>query len=733
MKTWMLGALGLFGTGLLAGTALAEPPRALPAGQAPQDTRLGALRTLDDYAPFMPVADAEAWQKRSAALKRQVLVATGLWPMPPRTPLNAEVYGKVERDDYTVEKVHFESIPGHYVTGSLYRPKGDAKQKRPAVLCPHGHWAEGRFHDHGEAGVRKEIEQGAERFERGGRTPLQARCVQLARMGCVVFIYDMEGYADSVQLPHRAGVRREMNDADEWGFFSPQAELRLQNMMGLQTWNSIRAADFITALPDVDASRLAVTGASGGGTQTFILAAVDDRPAVLFPAVMVSTGMQGGCTCENATYLRLNAGNIDLAALAAPRPLGMTSADDWTKEQMTKGFPDLKNLYTMLGHPDRVAGFPFLQFGHNYNAVSRMAMEGFLNQHLNLGVQGPVVERDFEPLTREEASVWDADHPKPTGDQIGPSHEKSLLKLVTAALSEQIDALAPGDEYRRVIGGGWDVILGRRIEDVGELSFDLSNKSEHGGALVMTGLLTHHPAGGMPSAKPRQEQIPLLFLHPKENCNGQAIVCLTDAGKSVLVNEAGEPQPEVAKLVADGYSVVGVDYIGQGEFGDVDRQRIAGYGQGNEAWQQSVAYTFGYNHPLFSQRVQDVLSVVKFVRTNENHRVKRLHLVGIGKTAGVVAAGARAQAGAAIDRAAIDLQGFTFASVDRFDDPMFVPGAVKYQDVAGLVALGAPGELWLAGMGAQAPFAVRAAYRGDALQYSADNVTPEAIIEWIKK
>src|ERR1051325_815746 len=101
--------------------------------------------------------------------------------------------------------------------------------------------------------------------------------------------------------------------------------------MGLQTWNSIRALDFVTSLPDVDASRIGVPGASGGGTQTFILCAVDPRPTVAFPAVMVSTAMQGGCTCENCSLLRVGTGNIELAALMAPRPLGMSGADDWTK------------------------------------------------------------------------------------------------------------------------------------------------------------------------------------------------------------------------------------------------------------------------------------------------------------------------------------------------------------------------------------------------------------------
>src|SRR5205085_11553694 len=161
------------------------------------------------------------------------------------------------------------------------------------------------------------------------------------RMGCVVFQYDMVGVADSDTIPHRTG------------FTDVDAELRQQNFMGLQTWNSIRALDFLLSLPDVDANRIGVTGASGGGTQTFILCAIDDRPAIAFPAVMVSTQMQGGCVCENAPYLRQGTGNVEFAALFAPKPLAMSGADDWTIHIERRGLPELKEVYKLYGAEDR--------------------------------------------------------------------------------------------------------------------------------------------------------------------------------------------------------------------------------------------------------------------------------------------------------------------------------------------------------------------------------------------
>ena len=180
--------------------------RMLPAGQLPHDRRLGPLKDLNDYFPFTPCPTREAWARRAAELRRQVLLAAGLWPMPVVKSGSPIIHGKVEREAYTVEKVILETYPGYYLTGSLYRPKGRSG-RLPAVLSPHGHWPEGRFFDAGEKELRRQIVEGAERFDPSGRYPLQARCVQLARMGCVVFHYDMVSYADSHQLAHRAGAR----------------------------------------------------------------------------------------------------------------------------------------------------------------------------------------------------------------------------------------------------------------------------------------------------------------------------------------------------------------------------------------------------------------------------------------------------------------------------------------------------------------------------------------------
>src|SRR5579885_2706625 len=156
-----LALLPVLLVGLLASALAAadtDPTRVLPPDKKPVDSRAGKLRTLNDKDFFFQVpASLEALQARPQAVREQVLVATGLWPMPQKTPLNAVVHGKIDKGDYTIEKVFFASYPGHYVSGNLYRPKGKAG-KVPGVLFAHGHWANGRFYDAGEKAAQQEID-----------------------------------------------------------------------------------------------------------------------------------------------------------------------------------------------------------------------------------------------------------------------------------------------------------------------------------------------------------------------------------------------------------------------------------------------------------------------------------------------------------------------------------------------------------------------------------------------
>ncbi|MBX3422967.1 MAG: acetylxylan esterase [Pirellulaceae bacterium] len=426
-----------------------------------------SLRNLDSHCPFVPPQSLSQWQTRAADLNLQLRVALGLLPAPELDSVRPQIYGRRDLDGYSVEKCVFESLPGLYVTGSLFRPATVAAgSKVPGILCPHGHWANGRFYEASD--VPQQLASGAERFESAAINPIQARCVQLARMGCVVYLYDMLGYADSRQISFarahgfaKQSPEHEVTD-DGWLLFSPSAELHTQSIMGLQTLATQRAVDMLLSLPEVDAARIGITGASGGGTQSFIAAAIDPRIAVVFPAVMVSTGMQGGCTCENCSLLRTGTGNVEMAALIAPRPMGLTAADDWTRTMAVDGYPQLQQVYELFGHKDKVGLFPALHFGHNYNHVSRVAMYGWMSDHLRLGLAKPILETDFRRLTQEELTVWDDQHPPPAG---GEDFERRLLKFWADLIEAQLNGMLVGDRQQnqqlaQTLRDGWRVVLG---------------------------------------------------------------------------------------------------------------------------------------------------------------------------------------------------------------------------------------------------------------------------------
>jgi hypothetical protein len=178
----------------------------------------------------------------------------------------------------------------------------------------------------------------------------------------------MVGYNDTVQTPHDFG--------------SPVEQLWDFGSLSLQLWNSIRAVDFLQSLPGVNAARIGATGASGGGTQTFLLTAVDDRIQFSAPVNMISGIMQGGGVCENAPNLRLDTFNVEIASMMAPRPMIMVSATgDWTKNNLTEEFPAVRSVYELYDQAANVEAV-HQDAPHNYNQVAREAVYRFFGKHV---------------------------------------------------------------------------------------------------------------------------------------------------------------------------------------------------------------------------------------------------------------------------------------------------------------------------------------------------------------
>ena len=598
------------------------------------DIRNSPPKDLNGFFPFDPPSTLEEWKKKKKNLTVRLQVATGLYPMPSKTPLNAVIHGKVTRAGFTVEKVYFESVPGFFVTGLLFRPENSKIKKCPAVLSPYGHG--GRLQDHGKKGVLNQIKIGAEKFEESGRNPKIARCATLARLGCVTFLFDMIGYADnlqlSFQLAHRFAKRRpEFEKNKDWGLYSAQAEMRLHSIFGLQTWNSIRALDFLESLPDVDPSRIAVTGGSGGGTQTILLGALDDRPIASFPNGMVSSSMQGGCTCENASLLRIGTGNVEMTALFAPKPQGMTAADDWTREMLVKGkgFPELKKLYELYGRSRNVICPDLTQFKHNYNYVTRAIMYSWFNRHLKLKHPEPISEQDFKLLSKEEHAVWNKHHPSPEG---GDAYERRLVVQLDKRDRRLLESLEENKKAETMIIA-WQTIVGRSMKNAMENEYQIV-----GNRLINQSMKEEIELQIPENLSSSPKIVVQIGTLPKKSFNHTV--------KPVLFRQNHDgPTEKVA-----------------------NRRDFAGY-------------THGYNHSRFARQVHDLLSVIAYVRTQTETPIE-IH-AGQGFEAQAIVASYLA--GNLINKVVVESSNFRFSQITNYNDSYFLPGAIKYGDLDFLI------------------------------------------------
>jgi dienelactone hydrolase len=603
------------------------------------DRRRVEIRTNEEGADFDPPATLEAWQGRARTLREQLRVTLGLWPMPERTPLHPRVVGTLEREGYAIDKVVLEPFPRFYLAGNLYRP-ADARGRLPVVLSPHGHYKEGRVHP-----------------------DVQARCVRLARLGCVVFSYDMVGYADTRPFGH--------------AFSNERLKLHGLSLPTLQTWNSLRALDWLLARPDVDPARVAITGESGGATQTFLITALDDRIQVAAPVVMVSDSFQGGCVCENAAGLRFGTDNVEIAALAAPRPLKLVAATgDWTARTLTNAFPSLQLVYARAGATDRLSADLF-DFEHNYNQTSRDAVMTFLARWF-LGIDPALAAREaaFKVETLEDLSAFPTDHPYPL-DALTPDQlETDLIDR----LARQREELAPGDSPTR-----WEAARDR-LAVAHRVRVGLKNPAprDTSARLVReverSGLAIDHFVIGR---KATGDAIPVVRLTPGEP-TGRLTVVFSARGKSALCTADGEPSDIAQALLDRGQAVVGFDPLLVGESFDPAKPTRT---------RPSTTYFDTYNPSLPADRIQDLATVLSWARSLPD--VHEVSLVATGP-AGALALLARPSL-EGLARVAIDLDGFDFgAGNDPIPTDLALPGVLQFGALPAAAALSAPHPLWLA-------------------------------------
>lgn len=292
--------------------------------------------------------DLASWEKRKALLRPELYKALNLYPLPQKPASKPIITPKRIYDGYTVENIAIEILPGLYINGSLYKPS-HIKGKIPIMLSPDGHWEKQRY-----------------------RADCQIRCATLARMGCMAYSYDLFAWGESLLQFKYENHRTSLAQV-------------------IQTLGAIRILDYVLSLKETDPARVGMSGGSGGGSHTVLMAAIDNRIKLSAPVVSVSSYFYGGCPCESGMPIHFAGGgtdNVEIAAMAAPNPqLLITDGADWTAHMPEHDFPYLKKIYGYYGKSDLVENVHLPKEGHDYGPSKRFALYKFVAKHFKLNLK----------------------------------------------------------------------------------------------------------------------------------------------------------------------------------------------------------------------------------------------------------------------------------------------------------------------------------------------------------
>lgn len=613
---------------------MSSPANVLAEGERLNDKRVTEIKTYKTPWEFEKPASRDEWSAKRERIRRKILISCGLWPMVEKGPLKVEVFEKKEHEDYTVEKVLLQTFPGYYATGNLYRPKpaeGQSGQTYPGILCPHGHWPKGRFNNDDKASV-------------------PARAINFARQGYVCFTYDMVGYGDNgVFLGHDFGGARERM----WGI-SPA---------GFQLYTSIRALDFLQSLPDVDPGRIACTGASGGGTQTFLLSAVDDRVKVAAPVNMISAHMQGGCTCENPPGLRLDINNMDIGAMMAPRPLLLVCATgDWTKNTPTVEFPAIKSVYDLLDRGERVKMHQ-VDAPHNYNKESREAVyQAFAKAFYRERPDSDFAEKDYVMDATDDLAVL-ARHPVPEDKLEAEALFAALRESRSKAYWDYLGKYPSAAE--RVFAAAYREVLAVQEPNLEDIQVASLTKEEAKGFTREKFILEDQRTG---------QRVPANLYLPKRidaKRKFGGVVLIHPAGKAGVVDESGAPGPELKAYLEAGLPTLAIDCLGTGEY-----VNDASWTARVKAQQPDGTPHFStYNLTDTQGRVQDILLAESWLGERFKKPAEIVGLPGAGAWTLLAHGLATRSSGTQSD-----LSGLDFTDDKAFVENLFVPNLRQVGD-----------------------------------------------------
>ena len=530
------------------------------------------------YTARIPASQEEHRSFRDS-VRRRLLLSAGLVPAVEFTPFEPVTTSPRVVDGVTISDVAIETLPGLRLTGNFFTPE-KFTGKLPAILCPHGHWTTGRVCHKATGGVIM-------------------RCMELARLGFAVLAYDMIGYNDNNDYPHYWDV--ETRRKAYFNGVSP---------FGLQTANSLRAVDFVASHPDVDPSRIGCTGASGGGSQTWFIGALDDRIKVLCPVCMLSLHFMGGCSCEEGPLLRSRGlTSFDIVAAAAPRPILLPSVTgDWTNLNPDYEVPKLKEIYKLYHAEDNVENIHF-DDGHNYNQRTREYVYAWFVRQLQGKDMGEKIPESTDKVPAPEQLWHGGKEPAPASKE---SFDKAYAKSKAAYTA---NALNWGNDFLLWQNRTCDIL--RQMLESDTPTRDVVNRVTHGNwklpegevwTMVVSrrnmGDIIHtfrlRPADAMESAE--------AILYPIENKWQEYF---NDGGKASVTQELFKRGKHswLIELFGTGASAKYLD---------------------NPTINDDLALSAACNDSCYTMRVQDI--VTSYVMLKEHH-YKKVTLAGIAVNA----------------------------------------------------------------------------------------------------
>ncbi len=524
-----------------------------PDAALPDDARLYGFRHYKSVFSMPEWGSLAQWKKERQNIRQHLWLCAGLNDQTMAFQARGRVIGQFEHEGILIENISIETLPGLYVQGNLYRPL-KSKKRLPLILNPHGHGMSSRTLG----------------------TPIRA--MNQAFLGFAAFAWSMTGHEkDTMQLEHRTLLSgKEKLICNVLGL----------SMFGIQLNNAIKVLDYLCDRDDIDARRIGCTGSSGGGTQTYFLAAVDDRVKVSAPAVMLSGHYQGGCVCENAPLLHLKYSTIHYAALTAPRPLFLTGCTgDWTHHLVERECASLRELYRLYGKEGAIECF-YQDENHNYNQASREPVYAWMKRWLmdDSFVEERIPELDKPIPAQEKLFVFNTPIPPYQNAIMSP---KELIDMWTGLHTKPDKANNAADAFGLSVPNADDLLIRVMTPRYAYRSKDLSQNRIDYGRFSEDSYLTCRFV--LPD---RGKRCFLIVRNWKDEAAWRRFV--------------NRPPKFFQQLIENGYGVM-LPLI----FGQHNPQSVAEY---RDHIEQSYLFT-SYNKTLHMHQADDLVTTAKLTET----------------------------------------------------------------------------------------------------------------------